>query len=127
VEWPVGFLFLELRDKLNELRLLDDSFAKLSTSLTLPVGLGFKVYPKPSLTLPVGSAPSQDLKSHMYSNPHSMHSMHNGADCSSDREVEARRLTLQMCNASESDYVCVFTSGATGHYAGSVLVLLIYA
>ena len=50
----------------------------------------------------------------MYSNPHSMHGELLGERSSIGAELEARRLVLDMCHAPADEYVCIFTSGATG-------------
>lgn len=60
----------------------------------------------------------QDLHSHVYGNPHSLHGELLGEPGSSAAESEARRLTLDMCNAPPGEYVCIFTSGATGVQTG---------
>ena len=59
----------------------------------------------------------QDLQSHVYGNPHSLHGELLAERGSSMAEAEARRLTLGMCNAPPGEYVCIFTSGATGMLA----------
>lgn len=86
-------------------------------------------YPRATLSPPVsppsplylpflqgGSAPYSEallrascaqLCSDIYGNPHS------GEDAASVAAERARRLTLAMCNASEDEYVCIFTAGAT--------------
>lgn len=38
--------------------------------------------------------------------------------------AEARRLTLQMCNAPLGEYECVFTAGATGTFEPLVCLLI---
>ena len=82
-----------------------------------------------SALLPCGSSPdtfhvispsisngTQDLSANVVGNPHSQHSE---PEAGGDAEASARQLTLDMCNASASDYECIFTSGATGeHYFG---------
>ncbi len=55
----------------------------------------------------------QDMQSHVYGNPHSLQSWA-PMEGSAQAVAEARRLTLEMCNASAADYECIFTSGATG-------------
>ena len=57
--------------------------------------------------------PVQDMQSHVYGNPHSLQSWA-PMEGSAQAVAEARRLTLEMCNASAADYECIFTSGATG-------------
>jgi len=54
-------------------------------------------------------------------NPHSLHS---GPTTGGDAEAKARQLTLDMCNASASEYDCIFTSGATGRNSRYVLSCL---
>ena len=62
----------------------------------------------------------QDLKSHVYGNPHSLHGQMLGEVGSTSAEADARRLTLDMCNAPPGEYVCIFTSGATGESAHAI-------
>ena len=52
----------------------------------------------------------QQLKSQLFTNPHSQASPGNP---SADAVEQLRRLTLQLCNASGQEYHVVFTSGAT--------------
>ena len=50
----------------------------------------------------------------MYTNPHSQHGDMLGERSSTAADAEARRLVLDMCHAPAEEYVCIFTSGATG-------------
>ena len=53
----------------------------------------------------------QDFGLEVLGNPHSQ--LDGGVGIAARME-EARRLTLQLCNAGADEYECVFTSGATG-------------
>ena len=59
---------------------------------------------------------AQDLCGDLVSNPHSQPA--GGAEdpdgLGSAAAAEARAATLALCNAPPGEYVCVFTSGATG-------------
>lgn len=66
-----------------------------------------------AMSCQIGALHVQDLESHLFGNPHSQHGW-SGNEGSATAVAEARRLTLQMCNAPVGDYECIFTSGATG-------------
>ncbi|KAG4213196.1 hypothetical protein ERO13_A01G039700v2 [Gossypium hirsutum] len=52
----------------------------------------------------------KDLTTTVYGNPHSQS---DSSSATSDIVREARRQVLDYCNASQKDYKCIFTSGAT--------------
>ncbi|KAK9004716.1 hypothetical protein V6N11_042174 [Hibiscus sabdariffa] len=52
----------------------------------------------------------KDLSTNVYGNPHSQS---DSSSATSDIVREARRQVLDYCNASQKDYKCIFTSGAT--------------
>ena len=63
---------------------------------------------------------AQDLCEDLFSNPHSQP---NGGAEDPDgpggaAAAEARAATLALCNAPPGEYVCLFTSGATGAWRG---------
>jgi hypothetical protein len=62
---------------------------------------------------------AQALCRDLHGNPHSQAAGGGGEDAGGedaggDAVAEARAATLALCNAPPEDYVCVFTSGATG-------------
>ena len=66
----------------------------------------------------------QDLCGDLFSNPHSQPA--GGAEDPDGpggaAAAEARAATLALCNAPADEYVCVFTSGATGARRGGLLL-----
>ncbi|XP_021288794.1 molybdenum cofactor sulfurase isoform X2 [Herrania umbratica] len=52
----------------------------------------------------------KDLTTSVYGNPHSQS---DSSSATSDIVAEARRQVLDYCNASQKNYKCIFTSGAT--------------
>lgn len=76
----------------------------------------------PWASLSVGKVPSlacvylQDLCADLLCNPHSTEGDGDSdwAGAGAGAAADARAATLALCNAPPEEYVCVFTSGATG-------------